>query len=205
MQEIGTILVATLNSGKVKEIQSFLSTTSFRAIGLDKITGLQPCLEDGGTFEANARKKAEYYSRFTKTPTVTDDSGLEVDALGGLPGVFSARFVSETATDEQRYRAVLARMQEAPEARRSARFICILALASHGKVLQVFNGVVEGKIAWQPRGTGGFGYDPIFLIPESDKTLAELSIEQKQRISHRGKALQKLGVFLSNSVPDLSV
>ena len=204
MQEGETILVATFNAGKLKEFQSLMSATSFCVVGLDTIAGLQPCCEDGDTFEANTRKKAEYYSRFTKTLTVADDSGLEVDTLGGQPGVFSARFVIETATDEQRYREVLAQMQDIPEPLRSARFICILALARQGKVLQIFNGVVEGNIAWQPWGTGGFGYDSIFLIPELNKTMAELSIEQKEQVSHRGKALRKLVNFLSNSEWKLS-
>lgn len=190
------LIAATLNKGKLQEIQSCLASLGYRVAGLESLDCVEPSREDGNTFEANARQKAIHYSRVSGHLTLADDSGLEVDALGGEPGVRSARFVSKDASDEQRYREVLARMEPVPEGRRSARFICCLALARHGQVLQVFKGRVEGQIARHPRGESGFGYDPIFLLPALGKTMAELSAEEKNLWSHRGEALRKLAAYL---------
>ena len=136
-----------------------------------------------------ARQKALHYSQFSKWLTLADDSGLEVDALDGLPGVHSARFLGESASDEDRYLEVLRRLSEIPDPQRMARFICCLALAREGEILGEFRGVLEGSITREPKGNQGFGYDPIFLVPSLHKTVAELSIKEKEQISHRGKAL----------------
>jgi XTP/dITP diphosphohydrolase len=193
------LLAATFNAGKIREIQSCLSGLGYRILGLDSLPEVPPTSEDGRTFEANARQKAVYYSQFSNHLTLADDSGLEVDALGGLPGIHSARFVSKTATDEQRYREILVRLELVPEADRGARFVCCLALARQGEVLKTFEGKLEGVIGFQPRGGNGFGYDPIFLLPHFGKTMAELSDQEKNRLSHRGIALRKLIEYLQLS------
>jgi XTP/dITP diphosphohydrolase len=190
------LVVASLNVGKVREIESGLADFGYEVVGLANLPNVRPSPEAGSTFEANARQKAAYYSRLSDHLTVADDSGLEVDALGGLPGVHSARFLSESATDEQRSREILARMEGIPEPRRGARFVCCLVVARQGQVLEVFEGGVEGSIAREPRGNNGFGYDPIFLLPSLGRTMAELTAEEKNRWSHRGLALQKLRSYL---------
>ncbi|PYV90052.1 MAG: non-canonical purine NTP pyrophosphatase, RdgB/HAM1 family [Acidobacteria bacterium] len=194
-----TILIATFNRGKVNEINQFLSSLPIRGIDLHKLPGLAPCFERGGTFEENACQKARYYSQFSPALTLSDDSGLVVDALNGQPGVHSARFISEWATDEERNREVLFQMRAVPEERRSARFVCCMALARRGKLLDIFGGTVEGLIGQEPQGESGFGYDPIFFIPEVGKTMAELEPIEKLRVSHRGRALRKLGGALGTS------
>src|SRR2546422_4144296 len=193
-----TILIATFNRGKVNEINQFLSSLPIRGIDLHKLPGLAPCFERGGTFEENARQKARYYSQFSPALTLADDSGLVVDALNGKPGIHSARFISETATDEERNLEVLFQMRAVSEERRSARFVCCMGLARQGKLLDIFEGTVEGLIGYEPQGTNGFGYDPIFLIPEVGKTMAELQPVEKLEGSHRGRDLRKLGAALGN-------
>jgi len=190
------LLLASFNPGKVKELRDFLSSLPFDIIGLEVIPGLQPPSETGSSFAENARQKAEYYSRFSEALTIADDSGLVVDALNGQPGIHSARFVSETASDEQRYREVLFRMRNVPGQKRTARFICCIVLARQGRALDIFEGTVEGVILPEPRGENGFGYDPIFLVPEVGKTLAELEPSEKLDVSHRGQALRKLSSAL---------
>jgi XTP/dITP diphosphohydrolase len=197
LQSIQTLLVATFNPGKVKEIEEFLSSFSIRVIGLNTLSSLKPCSEVGKSFKENACQKAQYYSRFSSALTLADDSGLVVDALDGQPGIHSARFVSQSATDEERYREVLFRMREVPEDKRSARFVCCIALACQGKLLDVCEGYIEGIIAREPRGTYGFGYDPIFLLPKLGKTMAQLEPAEKLKISHRGRALEKVAAVLT--------
>jgi XTP/dITP diphosphohydrolase len=192
-----TILVATFNVGKVSEIKEFLSSLAIRTIDLHTLPGLTPCLEKGSTFEENARHKARYYSQFSPALTLADDSGLVVDALSGKPGIHSARFISEKATDEERNREVLFQMRTVSEERRSARFVCCMALARQGKLLDIFDGTVEGLIGYEPRGENGFGYDPIFFVPQIGKTMAELESLEKLRVSHRGQALRKLAAALA--------
>jgi XTP/dITP diphosphohydrolase len=189
---VQTLLIATANRGKVSEIQQFLSSFPVRVQGLEALGDVTPCPETGSTFAENARQKAEYYSQFTSGLTLADDSGLVVDALDGSPGIRSARFVSPTAADEERYREVLRLMDAVPDASRQARFVCCLALARRGKFLDLFEGIVQGLITHEPRGKHGFGYDPIFLIPEVGITMAELEPEEKLVLSHRGIALKKL-------------
>src|SRR5262249_14535004 len=162
---VQTLLIATANRGKLSEIRQFLSLFPLQITGLETLAEIAPCRETGVTFAENARQKAEYYSQFAGGLTLADDSGLVVDALDGNPGVRSARFVSPSATDEERYREVLRLLDAVPEASRQGRFVCCLALARRGKFLDLFEGTVEGLITHEPRGEQGFGYDPIFLIP----------------------------------------
>ena len=159
-----TLIAATFNSGKIREIQACLAAVGYHVLGLNDLPQARPSPEDGNTFEENARQKVIFYSQFSEHLTLADDSGLEVEALGREPGVHSARFLGETATDEQRYRQILALMESVPESERHARFVCCLALARRGKILQVFEGSVEGVISREPQGREGFGYDPIFLL-----------------------------------------
>lgn len=186
------LLVATFNRGKLKEMMSSLAMTPFELVSLEAVPGVTPAPEEGTTFEANARQKAVHYSRFTELATVADDSGLLVDALGGRPGVYSARYLSERASDAERCRKILEELDRVEDARRTARFECWIALAQQGVVLEVFRGTLRGVIGRDLRGDNGFGYDPIFQVPERGCSLAELSPEEKLRISHRGRALRKL-------------
>ena len=196
------ILVATTNPGKVRELRAllggdveFMSLADFPAVG--------EVVEDGATFAENARKKAAEYARATGLWTLADDSGLVVDALGGAPGVQSARFSGEKPEGEDRglidhrnMAKVLALLEGVPREKRTARFVCCLCLAGPEKVLVETQGTLEGLIAEQPVGTSGFGYDPIFLVPELGKTVAQLTPEQKNGISHRGHAIRKLRPLL---------
>jgi XTP/dITP diphosphohydrolase len=168
-------------------------------VGLDAVTSLTAVVEDGLTFEENARKKAEIYSLLVPGAIVlADDSGLEVDALNGVPGVHSARYANDephratsNADDEANNARVLRELQDIPAARRTARFVCVAVAARNGAALATFRGEAEGIMLDQPRGVGGFGYDPLFYLPEAQKTFAELAAEEKARYSHRGSAFRK--------------
>jgi XTP/dITP diphosphohydrolase len=194
------LLIATFNPGKIKEFQHFLAGLAFDFIGLEQLPEIPKYLEIGESFETIARQKALHFSLFSKCLTLADDSGLEVDALGGLPGVHSARFLGESASDVDRYIEVLRQLSEIPDPQRMARFVCCLALAREGEILAEFRGVFEGSITLEPRGNLGFGYDPIFLVPSLHKTVAELPMKEKERISHRGKALLAMRNFFLNSL-----
>jgi XTP/dITP diphosphohydrolase len=187
------LLVATLNPGKVREFAQALVPEGIEVFGLDHLDDMTPVEETGSTFEENARQKAEGYSRRTELTVLADDSGLEVDALGGEPGVHSARYGGEDLDDEGRNRLVLETLRAVtdPE-RRTARFRCVLAVARSGRTLATFDGVVEGRILFEPAGHDGFGYDPLFFHPESGCTTAQLSTCDKQRVSHRGQAIAAL-------------
>ena len=195
-----SLLVATFNPGKLREFHDYLAGLPLDVIGLQSLPDVSPSPEDGNTFEQNAQQKARYYSRFFPGLTLADDSGLVVDALGGEPGIYSARYLSPSATDEQRCCEILARLQNVPDLGRTARFVCSLALARQGKVIQTFEGPVEGEIAREQRGENGFGYDPIFLFPKLNRTMAELSAADKLAVSHRGQALRKMGEYLRSGV-----
>jgi XTP/dITP diphosphohydrolase len=183
------ILVATLNPGKVREISTALAPTGIEVRGLDSLPDPPDIEETGTTFDENARLKAEGYSRLTDLFVLADDSGLEVDALGGAPGVQSARYGGPGLDDEGRNRKLLAALAGVAPERRTARFRCVLALARQGTTLATFEGVIEGRLLDEPRGYNGFGYDPLFFHPESGCTTAELTTAEKQRVSHRGKAI----------------
>jgi XTP/dITP diphosphohydrolase len=187
------LLVATLNPGKIRELARALVPAGIEIHGLESLDDTTPVEETGSTFEENARLKAEGYSLRTDLPVLADDSGIEVDALGGAPGVESARFGGPDLDDEGRSRLLLERLSGVREpGRRTARFRCVLALARAGRTLATFEGVVEGRIVDQPRGENGFGYDPVFFHPPSGRTTAELSPQEKQAISHRGQAIAAL-------------
>jgi XTP/dITP diphosphohydrolase len=195
------ILIATSNPGKIRDFAAAASPYAIELAPLSNFSSLPPVIEDGTTFEANARKKAETYSRYAAEELViADDSGLEVDALGGAPGVHSARYAAdephaaEVNTDDDANNAKLVReIRRVPRDQRSARFVCWIAAARDGKTLEVFKGQAEGTILERPRGSNGFGYDPLFYFPSIGKTFAELSSEEKAKHSHRGAAF---GAFI---------
>lgn len=187
-----TIVVATGNPGKLRECAAVLAPAGFTVLGLEELSDTTPVEETGSTFEANARLKAEGYSLRTPHLVLADDSGLEVDALGGAPGVLSARYGGPDLTDPERCTAVLDALKNTPDGSRAARFRCVLALAREGRTLGTFAGVVEGTILRAPRGANGFGYDPIFFHPPSGRAFGELTRAEKELVSHRGLALRKL-------------
>jgi XTP/dITP diphosphohydrolase len=182
------IIVGTRNAGKIREIQTALADLPFVVTGLPDMD-IPEIEETGTTFQENAIIKARYYCQYTGEYCLADDSGLEVDALGGAPGVYSARYSGENASDAGNNAKILAALQETPQRDRTARFRSVLALAGPDGSLLLTDGVCEGVILVEARGTGGFGYDPLFYIPALGKTLAEMTVEEKNRISHRGNAL----------------
>jgi len=197
-----TILVATTNPGKVRELRAMLDA-EVEWKSLADFPGIGEVKEDGATFAENARKKATEYARATGLWTLADDSGLVVDALGGAPGVNSARFAGERregvdrkTVDRRNMDKLLALLQGVPTEQRTARFVCCLCLAGPERVLLETQGTVEGLITEEPAGTGGFGYDPVFFVPRFDKTVAQLGDEEKNAISHRGNAMRKLRPLL---------
>ena len=186
------LLVATANAAKLREFEAGLSKHGIEVVGLAALSDTTPVEETGATFLENARLKAEGYSRRTDLPVLADDSGLEVDALEGRPGVLSARFGGPQLSDTARCRAVLKGLIDVPDERRTARFRCVLALARGRRTLSTHEGSVEGRILRELRGKNGFGYDPIFFHPETGRTFAELTPEEKEAVSHRGRALAAL-------------
>jgi len=198
------ILIATSNPGKLRDFAGAAAAQGIEIAGIPEFSSLPAVVEDGATFEENARKKAEAYSRYvTGEIVVADDSGLEVDALNGAPGVHSARYAApdlfdvqphladENTGDEANNARVLRELRGVPPEKRTGRFVCALAAARDGKTLATFRGTAEGVILDGPRGTNGFGYDPLFYFPQIQKTFAELSAEEKARYSHRGVAFGK--------------
>ncbi len=161
-----------------------------------RIRELPPCVEDGLTFEENARKKALHYSGHTVGPVFADDSGLSVDALDGAPGIHSARFAGLDASDATNNEKLLSDLLRFPAAERSAHYVCVIALAERGRVLTIVEGRAHGQILARPRGKAGFGYDPLFFYPPLGKTFAELTPNEKFKVSHRGEAFRKLLEFL---------
>lgn len=192
------LLLATTNRHKLEEYRTIFSDLPFRLLSLYDIALDMHVEETGTTFAENAELKARAYAHASGMLTLADDSGLEIDALGGAPGVYSARFAGPDTSYEERFRLILERLSGLPVEQKTARFCCSIAVAEPSGYCRVVEGVVEGVIADAPRGEHGFGYDPIFLIPELGKTTAELAPEQKHRISHRGRAAQKARVLLTN-------
>ncbi len=188
------LLVATFNNGKKAEIKALLKTTpKLRIRNLEDLNVQPPTVvEDGKTFRQNAVKKAVVMSRFFDGLVLSDDSGLEVDVLFGKPGVRSARFARNKATDEENSAKLLKLMGTVPEERRTARFVCCIAIAKEGKLLDTFEGTAEGSILFEPKGENGFGYDPLFVPTGKKKTYAEMTATYKNRISHRAKALKMM-------------
>jgi XTP/dITP diphosphohydrolase len=193
------VLIATSNAGKLRDFAGAAAPLGVVVAAVPGFTSLPSVVEDGLTFEANARKKAESYSRSAVGEVVlADDSGIEVDALGGAPGVHSARYaadfphLADVNSDDQANNARLLReLKHLPPEKRMARFVCVIAAAQEGQTLAVFRGEAEGAILDAPRGSNGFGYDPLFLFPQIGKTFAELSAEEKAKYSHRGAAFRK--------------
>ena len=188
-----TIYCATTNPGKIAEFR----VASGEAFTIEPLPGLRsvPAPEEtGSTFEENAIQKALYYGARTEGWIFAEDSGLEVDALNGAPGVYSARFSGEGATDSSNNRLLLQRMSERGD--RAARYVCVIALVHAGSLIRTFRGTVEGEILREPRGDAGFGYDPLFYYPLFGCTFAEVAPERKQTVSHRGAALRQLVEFL---------
>jgi len=210
------VLVATSNPGKIRDLAGAAAAHKVSIEPLPGFALLSPVTEDGATFEANARKKAEHYSRFVEGELViADDSGLEVDALGGTPGVRSARYAADehygvpkegrgcapwggnapehapNSGDEANNARLLRELHDVPEEYRTGRFVCVIAVARNGHTLATFQGRAEGLILHAPRGCNGFGYDPLFYFPEIGKTFAELTAEEKAKYSHRGAAFRQ--------------
>ncbi len=188
--EIKQLLIATRNQGKVRELRDLLSPMGISVLSLADIKNAPAVVEDGLTFRANAAKKAVELAQFTGAPVMGEDSGLEVDALDGRPGVFSARYSGENATDEQNNDKLLQELAGVPMERRRARYRSAIAFADPHDLIDVVEGSCEGVITTERRGQNGFGYDPLFLIPQYQKTFGELPLEVKQTLSHRAQAFR---------------
>jgi XTP/dITP diphosphohydrolase len=193
-----TLLVATTNAGKLREIREILSGLPIDLRSLSDVPSFDEPEEGGSTFAENARLKAIYYARATGLLTVAEDSGLEIDALDGAPGVSSARFPG--GTYPEKFANLFHMMDQRGAETSTARFVCALALADGDRILFEARGTVEGRITREPRGSGGFGYDPIFYYPPLGCTLAEVSSAEKSLVSHRGRAFHQLRAFLGGGV-----
>ena len=192
------LVIGTHNRKKAGEIVQILDVPGLELLTLEAFPGAPEPVEDGATFEENAIKKATELADALGMLVAADDSGLEVDALGGRPGVLSARYGGEHGNDPRNIERLLREMKDVPREERAARFRCVAALAAPGKLLATVEGRLEGRIAEEPRGNNGFGYDPVFIVPSLGKTCAELEPEEKNLISHRGKAFRKLKAVISD-------
>jgi XTP/dITP diphosphohydrolase len=195
------MLIATTNPHKLREIRGLLADVPVELVGLDVLPPVEHPEETGDTFEANARLKALYYAASSGSSpqidfTVAEDSGLVIDALDGEPGIRSARFLRAEATYPERFAEIFRRLEARKDEPRTARFICALAVVRGGEVLFETRGTVEGEITRQPRGTAGFGYDPIFYYPKYGYTLAEVTEAEKLQVAHRGQAFRSLALWL---------
>lgn len=185
-----TLLLATTNEHKVEEFRTIFRDLPFTLLSLRDIQNEMDVEETGTTFAENAILKAQAYARATDMLALADDSGIEIDALGGAPGVYSARFAGRDTSYTERFRLIFERLQNVAPSERTARFRCAIALAEPSGYMRVVEGTIEGVIAESARGENGFGYDPIFLVPEFGKTTAEMTPKEKNRISHRGRAAE---------------
>ena len=207
-----SIVLATCNSGKLREIRQVLSGLEVEVIGLDDFSGIPEPEEAGSTFAENARRKAKHYASATGCWCLADDSGIVVDALAGRPGVLSARYASERRPaeadrdqiDQANNQKLLEEMRGVPDGKRTARFVCHLTLSDGESFPVEATGSVEGKIALGPAGKNGFGYDPVFVPSEVGCTMAELTAEQKNAISHRGKAVREFAALLRDLIKSRS-
>ena len=183
------LLIATHNPGKIREYREIFHDLPVKIVSLDEEGITMEPEETGKTFKDNAVLKAKAFAKTSRLLTLADDSGLEIDALGGEPGVYSARY-DDTGKDEhvRRYEIVLSKLKKVPWERRTARFRCVVAIAKPSCMIKTTEGIVEGMISQEPKGFNGFGYDPIFFIPDLNQTMAEISPEMKHKISHRGNA-----------------
>jgi XTP/dITP diphosphohydrolase len=194
-----TLVLATRNQAKLRELARILHS-QIRLVGLDAFPGAPDVPETGATFEANALLKARAVAAYTNLPSVADDSGLCVDAMNGMPGVLSARWAGGHGDDKANLDLVLAQVADVPDTRLGARFVCAAALAVPGGREWVVTGEVVGRLVREPRGSGGFGYDPIFLPTGFEETTAEMTPEAKDAISHRGRAFRALAPFITGSL-----
>lgn len=196
------LYLATTNPGKLREFAEAAQSLGLSLAMLPGLETLPAPVEDGDTFADNARIKAEYYSRFAPGALLlAEDSGLSVDELDGAPGVYSARYAAivrdgaathENSSDEENNRTLIAQLERLPAGKHAGKYVCVIALARDGQTLATFTGEARGELLSSPRGTGGFGYDPLFYFPALGKTFAELSLEEKRRHSHRGQAIRRL-------------
>jgi XTP/dITP diphosphohydrolase len=191
LSERAKLLVATNNAGKLREYVELLNGLPFELSTLAGEGILDEIEETGLTLEENAVQKASAYAALSGLITLADDSGLEVDALGGEPGPLSRRYAGDNATDRERNDFLLSKLKDVPWEKRGARFRCVIAIATPGGRMETCEGVCEGIIAFDSRGRGGFGYDPVFCLPQLNKRVAELTLEEKNAISHRARAAQK--------------
>jgi len=186
------LIVATRNRGKIREIREALKGLSIRIYALSDFDGVAEIEEDGKSFTENALKKARFYSKVFGKLTLADDSGLEVECLKGMPGIYSARYAGERASNRENNQKLLKEMEGIPLSKRGARFKCVMALVSPDGKEAMTEGSCKGRIGMRERGRRGFGYDPLFILPKYGKTMAQLPLKEKNRISHRGKALRRL-------------
>jgi XTP/dITP diphosphohydrolase len=199
MNSFDTLLLATQNADKVKEIRQALSDLDIKIVSADQIDTVPDVIEDRPTLEGNAEKKAVELSKATRLFALADDTGLEVDALDGAPGVYSSRYAGPNATYDDNVDKLLQAMRDIPDSDRSARFRTVMVLTD-GKEIKRVDGICNGIILTERRGTQGFGYDPIFWVPGYEKTFAEMSIDEKNAISHRGRALAKIHDVIQNLI-----
>lgn len=201
MSSAKRVLVATSNPGKIRDLVGAAAAHGIEIATLPGFSGFPSVIEDGTTFEANAKKKAEHYSKYADGElVVADDSGLEVDALHGAPGVRSARYAADevhapedapNSDDEANNARLLRELHDIPDEFRTARFVCVIAVARNGHTLTTFHGKAEGVVLHRPRGEKGFGYDPLFFFPQINRTFAEIGAEEKAKYSHRGAAFRQ--------------
>jgi XTP/dITP diphosphohydrolase len=197
------LLVGTTNQGKLDEVQGYLKGLSLKILALQSLEKWPTVVEDGATYEENALKKAKALAEYSGYLTLADDSGLEVDALNGAPGIYSARYSGEEGNDQKNNEKLLNALKDVPEDKRTARFVCALALCapkSQGPKKWIIRESCEGIIAFSPKGQNGFGYDPVFFYPPFGKTFGEIDRETKATVSHRGKALKKLAQMLPSFI-----
>jgi XTP/dITP diphosphohydrolase len=201
------ILIATSNPGKIRDFQGAATTLDVAVEAIPGFDRMTPAIESGATFEENARIKAEHYSRLAPGKIVlADDSGLSVDALNGAPGVHSARYAAmlqgdtshTNSGDQENNLALISKIEALPPGSRTGRFVCVIAAARDGQTLQTFRGEAQGELLTSPRGSHGFGYDPLFCFPALGKTFAELTPQEKSRYSHRGAAFRQALVWLTS-------
>jgi XTP/dITP diphosphohydrolase len=192
------LLLATTNKGKAREYQALLKGIPFEIVTLSDKGITTAVEEDGLTYEENAALKATVFAKESGLLTLADDSGLEVDALKGEPGILSARYAGENASEADRNNFLLAKLKGIPGTKRSARFVCVIGVADPAGKVTLYKGECHGFITTAPKGEYGHGYDPVFYLPELGKTMAELTMEEKNKVSHRGRALEKARAFLVN-------
>ncbi len=194
------IIFATGNKDKMKEIRAILADLGMEILSMKEAGLTADITEDGVTFEENAEIKARAIAGLCRDIVLADDSGLEIDALGGEPGIYSARYLGEDTSYRVKNKNLIDRLEGIPDEKRTARFVCVIAAVFPDGSSEVVRGVIEGRIGYEERGNNGFGYDPIFIAPEYGCTTAELSEEQKNRISHRGKALEMMKIIIKDRI-----